>query len=67
MTDTENVMTRIALACAAAGMLLAAPNFVAPASAVGVFVIVCTVIGAPPPTGTGPTITCRDLRRTMSR
>ena len=27
-------MTRIALACAAAGMLLAAPNFVAPASAV---------------------------------
>jgi hypothetical protein len=42
-------------------------SIVASASAVRVLVIVCTVIGDPPPTGTDPTMTCRDLRRAMSR
>ena len=37
------------------------------ASAVSVLVMVCTVIGASPPTGTLPTMICRDLRRRMSR
>ena len=40
---------------------------VASASAVSVLVIVCTVIGASPPTGTDPTMIRRDLRRMMSR
>ena len=40
---------------------------VAFASSVGVLVIVCTVIGAPPPTGTEPTMICRDLRGSMVR
>src|SRR4029079_17850170 len=40
---------------------------VASASSVGVLVIVCTLIGASPPTGTEPTMICRDLRRSMSR
>ncbi len=40
---------------------------VAGASAVMVFVIVCTEIGASPPTGTLPTMICRDLRRWMLR
>ena len=42
-------------------------SIVAFASAVGVLVIVCTVIGASPPTGTLPTMIWRDLRRTISR
>ena len=40
---------------------------VASASAVGVLVIDCTVIGASPPTGTSPTMMQRDLRRWISR
>ena len=40
---------------------------VAAASAVSVLVIDWTVIGASPPTGTVPTMICRDLRRMMSR
>jgi hypothetical protein len=40
---------------------------VALASSVGVLVIVCTGITAPPPTGTLPTMICRDCRRTISR
>ena len=40
---------------------------VASASAVSVLVMVWTVIGESPPTGTDPTITRRDLRRWMSR
>ena len=40
---------------------------VAGTSEVRVLVIVCTVIGAPPPTGTLPTWICRLLRRSMSR
>ena len=39
---------------------------VALTSGVGVLVIVCTVTGASPPTGTLPTMICRDLRRSMS-
>ncbi len=35
-------------------------------SVVSVLVMVCTVIGASPPTGTRPTMTWRDLRRMMS-
>src|SRR4051812_9597123 len=42
-------------------------SIVALASSVGVFVMVCTVIGASPPTGTEPTMICRDLRRSISR
>ena len=42
-------------------------SIVALASAVDVLVMVCTVTGASPPTGTLPTMICRDLRRTMSR
>src|ERR1700733_14213527 len=42
-------------------------SMVARASPVTVFVIVCTLIGASPPTGTLPTMICRDLRRWMSR
>jgi len=42
-------------------------SIVAFASAVSVLVIVCTVIGASPPTATVPTMICRDLRRAMSR
>ena len=38
-------------------------SIVALASAVGVLVIVCTVTGASPPTGTLPTMIWRDLRR----
>ena len=34
-------------------------------SVVSVLVIVCTVIGASPPTGTEPTWICRDLRRSI--
>ena len=40
---------------------------VAATSVVSVFVIVCTLIGAPPPTGTAPTWICRDVRRSMLR
>ena len=40
---------------------------VARASLVGVLVIVWTVTGASPPTGTVPTMICRLGRRTMSR
>ncbi len=36
---------------------------VAPASAVSVLVMVCTVIGASPPTSTEPTRILRDTRR----
>jgi hypothetical protein len=42
-------------------------SIVALASSVGVFVIVWTLIGAPPPTGTEPTMIWRDWRRSMSR
>ena len=42
-------------------------SIVAFASSVGVLVMVWTVIGASPPTGTGPTMICRDLRRSISR
>ena len=42
-------------------------SIVALTSAVGVLVIVCTVIGAPSPTGTDPTITRRLFRRCTSR
>ena len=42
-------------------------SMVAAASAVSVLVMVCTLIGASPPTGTLPTMICRDLRRWMSR
>src|SRR4051812_48482527 len=42
-------------------------SIVALASEVGVLVMVWTVTGASPPTGTLPTMICRDLRRTMSR
>ena len=49
--------------------LLAAADLVdrRPASEVGVLVIVWTVIGASPPTGTLPTMIWRDLRRSISR
>ena len=40
---------------------------VAATSVVSVFVIVCTLIGASPPTGTGPTWMRRDRRRSMLR
>ena len=40
---------------------------VASASAVSVLVMVWTVIGESPPTGTEPTMIRRDLRRMMSR
>src|SRR6185369_14139459 len=39
----------------------------ATASAVGVLVMVWTVIGASPPTGTDPTMICRLLRRMIVR
>src|SRR5438270_8250081 len=42
-------------------------SIVALASSVGVLVIVWTLIGASPPTGTEPTMICRDLRRSISR
>src|SRR6476659_6358410 len=42
-------------------------SIVALASEVGVLVIVWTLIGASPPTGTEPTMICRDLRRAISR
>src|SRR6187401_2538968 len=42
-------------------------SIVALASEVGVLVIVCTVIGASPPTGTLPTMIWRLLRRMISR
>src|SRR6185312_6921752 len=42
-------------------------SIVAFASSVGVLVMVWTLIGASPPTGTAPTIICRDLRRSISR
>ena len=42
-------------------------SIVAPASEVGVLVIVCTVIGASPPTGTLPTMIWRLWRRAISR
>src|SRR3954447_23767040 len=42
-------------------------SIVALASSVGVFVMVWTLIGAFPPTGTEPTMICRDLRRSISR
>src|SRR3954451_11715258 len=42
-------------------------SIVAFASDVGVLVIVWTVTGASPPTGTEPTMIWRDLRRTISR
>ena len=42
-------------------------SIVARASSVGVLVMVCTVTGASPPTGTLPTMICRDGRRAISR
>src|SRR3990170_5191614 len=42
-------------------------SIVAVASEVGVLVIVCTVIGASPPTGTLPTMICRLDRRRIVR
>src|SRR3954470_2862113 len=42
-------------------------SIVAAASSVGVLVIVWTLIGASPPTGTEPTMIWRDLRRSISR
>src|ERR1700712_5336787 len=42
-------------------------SIVALASLVGVLVIVCTVTGASPPTGTLPIMIWRDLRRVISR
>src|SRR4029079_1338401 len=42
-------------------------SIVALASSVGVLVMVGTLIGASPPTGTEPTMICRDLRRSISR
>src|SRR4051794_40808507 len=42
-------------------------SMVAFASSVGVLVMVWTLIGASPPTGTEPTMICRDVRRSMSR
>ena len=42
-------------------------SIVALASSVGVLVMVWTLIGASPPTGTEPTMICRDLRRSISR
>ena len=42
-------------------------SIVARASEVSVLVMVCTVIGASPPTGTDPTMICRLLRRAISR
>src|SRR5215210_1345773 len=42
-------------------------SMVAAASSVGVLVIVWTLTGASPPTGTEPTMICRDLRRSISR
>src|SRR5512141_3103824 len=42
-------------------------SIVAFASSVGVLVIVWTLIGASPPTGTEPTMICRDFRRSISR
>src|SRR3954451_25489676 len=42
-------------------------SIVALASEVGVLVMVWTLIGASPPTGTEPTMICRDLRRSISR
>src|SRR5205085_9446563 len=42
-------------------------SIVAMASSVGVLVIVWTLIGASPPTGTEPTMICRDVRRSISR
>src|SRR3954470_18432036 len=42
-------------------------SIVAAASSVGVLVMVWTLIGASPPTGTDPTMICRDLRRSISR
>ncbi len=42
-------------------------SMVARASPVTVLVMVWTLIGASPPTGTLPTMICRDLRRWISR
>ncbi len=42
-------------------------SIVAATSSVGVLVIVCTEIGASPPTGTLPTMIWRDCRRAISR
>src|SRR5438270_7745626 len=42
-------------------------SMVALASEVGVLVMVWTLIGASPPTGTEPTMIWRDLRRSISR
>src|ERR1044072_7663504 len=42
-------------------------SIVALASSVGVLVMVWTLIGASPPTGTEPIMICRDLRRSISR
>src|SRR5438445_11645664 len=42
-------------------------SMVAFASSVGVLVMVWTLIGASPPTGTEPTMICRDVRRSISR
>src|SRR5881394_4625543 len=42
-------------------------SMVALASSVGVLVMVWTLIGASPPTGTEPIMICRDLRRSISR
>src|SRR6201996_6609024 len=72
------VIARIALVASSSGQdtrTMSAPassmariwSIVARASPVIVLVIVCTVIGASPPTGTLPTMICRDLRRWMSR
>ena len=42
-------------------------SIVAPTSSVGVLVIVWTLIGASPPTGTAPTMIWRDWRRSIVR
>jgi hypothetical protein len=42
-------------------------SIVALASEVGVLVIVWTLIGASPPTGTLPIMICRDVRRSIVR
>src|SRR6476660_2504854 len=42
-------------------------SIVARTSSVGVLVMVWTLIGASPPTGTEPIMICRDLRRSISR
>ena len=63
--SSSGVETRTISAPASAAAMTCAS--VAATSVVAVFVIVCTVIGASPPTGTRPTMICRDRRRSMLR